>query len=217
MTLELLCYCPERWTMGAQGTDVVAFVRLIAFAGRHLNFFCRHCAIWITFLPCCRFFSISRNSKLFDPATRRLTAKCLSHLQLASSLHWSYASRPKAPPPRSEYWVVDASFLSMGYGNPAHAHERDLVVACYVSDPRLQTRISSSMTNIAHNKRRQSTKQHHIWAMPCRSPTLCHAICNVALAPSFTSTYALCLRLDKPHHSGIEHTFLEVYPLHACR
>jgi hypothetical protein len=53
--------------------------------------------------------------------------------------------------------------------------------------------------------------------MPCRSPTLCHAICNVALAPSFTSTYALCLRLDKPHHSGIEHTFLEVYPLHACR
>lgn len=139
--------------MGAQGTDVVAFVRLIAFAGRHLNFFCRHCAIWITFSPCCRFFSISRNLELFDPATRRLTAKCLSHLQLASSPHWSYASRPKAPPPRSEYLVVDASFLSMGYGNPAHAHERDLVVACYVSDPRLQTRISSSMTNIAHNKR----------------------------------------------------------------
>lgn len=138
MTLELLCCCPERRIMGAQGTDVVAFVRLIAFAGRHLNFFCRHCTIWITSSPCCRFFSISRNFILFVPATRRLTAKYLSHLQLATPPLCSCASRPKAPPPRLESLVVDTSFLSTGYEIAAHAHEQELVIACYVSDPRLQ-------------------------------------------------------------------------------
>ena len=78
MRPELLCCYPVRWVMGAPGTGIVAFVRVIALEGRNLNFFCRRCIVWIA--SSSLLFSIARNSTLFGSTTGRLSAEYLSRI-----------------------------------------------------------------------------------------------------------------------------------------